>query len=399
MKKLFISLVALVAVLASCSKSQMIELPGNEQEISFNPYFGKTTLTKGAVVDQAAFEQLTEKDGGAFQVMAFMHTTEVGLGDDNKTYDFDAARINTDADAMYMNEAVWHENEGWKYDGVTYWPDPATKRYLTFCAYAKNTPMYSDDTEYGIDFGDETTEYTYHVSEKVEEHYDLIAAPIQPNLLSNSTTLLNGKVNFTFNHLLSKVGFKVVSNTDNDKIEINIKSLKISGDFYGSGKVDLKSNTAEIIPVVNDTHDEYVLLSNELGYFSAVASTTATDIYVNNGSLVNGKIESGIDAKDVNNSYLMLIPCPSKDVKIEVVYHLTNAKEDQTATVILPETFGEGESAIKGFVAGKQYTFVLSISTTAIDFSATVSGWDNAFVTQTFKLEQTVEESEEGEEN
>ena len=68
MKKIIYIRLAVSAVFASCSKSEVTSAPGADSPITFNPYLGKTPVTKAPVAT-------TDTLGAyGFQVYAFIHT-------------------------------------------------------------------------------------------------------------------------------------------------------------------------------------------------------------------------------------------------------------------------------------------------------------------------------------
>ena len=345
MKRFFFSLIALAAAAASCTQSALVETPDlNGTEITFNPYTGRTPVTKASAILGA--------DGlagaGGFQVLSLL--------------------TKNTATTTYMNGLVTGATSGqtttWTYQGSTaYWPDESTYETttLSFVAYSANAlGQYSiteGETTTNANLIDWTTgktneEFTFHVPTKVSEQIDLLATNYQQGLSLRTNT--DGNVTLNFNHLLSRIGFQVVANQDKDNRDITISSLVFTGNIPTQGVLELKAaNTADAIPALTYTDEmvgapEYQMLSEA---FITPSSKTAAEI-----------------TDDVNGRYMMIMPHTANDAKIKVTYQIEGMSTTRNAVVEIPNT--------QVFAPGKAYEFILKISTSAITFGVLEEEWD-----------------------
>ena len=358
MKRFFFSLIALAAAAASCTQSALVETPDLfGTEITFNPYTGRTPVTKATEVKDVAGLAAA----GGFNVLAF------------KTKD-----SQTD---LFMDEAVDLVGSEWKYEGRMYWPDDNGQSTLAFAAYSSNvygadgSPNTDDDL---IAWTEANKKFKYTVPSKITRQIDLLATNYQAGL-----TLENNKsadVNLQFNHLLSKIGFKLVANNDNQNVDVIIKSVVFEGDFPQSGSVDVTSEAVSIIPDAASGTASYQLLDIDNndgvdGCFAMSSTTTPQPIFVNTVMPTEDITETTVftdhSTKAANelNRYMMVMPhnvTATTADKITVTYQITDAAV-RTAEIILPTDLE--------FKASSAYEFVLKVSTSTIDFSVEEYEW------------------------
>lgn len=447
MKKIYISLLALSVAAVSCTKSELVQTPDlGGQEISFDTYLGKAPMTKATSANLAALQ--AESKG--FDVKAFIHSGEpfpstfdaadvymekavywksatsaaFSYADtENTHYIFSSAATQPEAPAAYngtcptgwsddpANGTLWmasatkngetwsdwtvtayqnqtHANGIWEYDGVTYWPDPNSGKYLSFAAWGVNTITTNgtgDDATHtsensAIEFTTEK-DFTFTVNTTVAAQQDLLVAPFQYGKAINATGT-NTTVNIKFEHVLSRVGFKLVANQDDTSVGIKVTDLSLKGSFAATGTVDITDEAPEISATAYTPNTVYELLPGD-DYFATYSQAQGVEIY-NNEATVNlgassATVTPASDA-DANNRYMMIIPTSgvtSPDYKITVKYQLTDA-EEETATVELPNTFE--------FEAGKSYEFVLKVSTSKVGFYVEVSDWEEGTVDASYPL-------------
>ena len=205
MKRFFFSLIALSAAAIGCTQSAMLESPGlNGTEISFNPYTGRTPMTK-------ATEITTPQALGVlgFKVLGY---------------------LNGDKADPYMNNRTVTSEDGlaWTYGSpVLYWPDKDSPSSLSFVAYSANATNY---IQWSAEEGKENTTFTYSVPDNVNDQVDLLATAIQKDLTLNSSSdkvSSTGQVKLNFHHLLSRIGFSVYGTQDKSDRFITIKSLRL----------------------------------------------------------------------------------------------------------------------------------------------------------------------------
>jgi hypothetical protein len=400
MKRFLFSVCALAAVVVGCSKSEVLNRPNAEVPIEFNPYTGRIPVTRATAADKITLGE----DG--FQVYAFLH-------DSNGEVDYTATPYMTKI-VRYGKKTTEDTEDSWYYTGNAYWP---ASRELTFIAYGLNADSLISRPDNG-----EEKEFTYTIPSVVADQKDLLVAKAMRGEKYDEEKQ-DGTVNFVFSHLLSRIGFSLVTKADGTLVTIEQVNLK--GEFYKEGKVDLTLFTAletslningaevkayrpYILPTVAAEEITYSLLPGG-SYTNVGAKDNGTPIF-DNSMLYEKytgdenttdddeykpksfKTEAGADdaeakaaanataAANQTNRYMMIIPTstpgisneqPAKDhphgAKLYVKYFLPGAG-----------TFDEVEvdlSAIK-FEQGKSYDFKLRVSTSGISFDVVVEDWD-----------------------
>lgn len=399
MKRFYFIAVALTALAVGCTKSNLVELPETlETPISFEPYAGKTPTTKASVMTGAILESYNDEETPAFHVTAF---------------------IPNEYSKPYMDKDVWCFTPSsteettptpatWKYSGMAYWPESK----LQFVAYGLNAdkelPAGSQTST--IEFAPNSlTQFTYTVSDLVSDQEDLIVADSLERASLNGTA-----VNLQFQHLLSKVGFSLQTNQQNDVV-VTIKKVELKGNFFKTGTVNMltKGDDLKVATTGVATSTSYSLFG-ELGTDNSIVSydpaategadylcfqhvsvgpNTSTPIYASH--TLTTVVEAGVKTNetiavnasaDEDNRYMMLIPCTpgTTDAKatIEVIYQLTDA-EEQKAKVELPADFV--------FAKGTGYEFILKVSTMAVSFQVEVIDWATGQVADSYTLTPVVE--------
>ena len=383
MKRFLFSVCALAAVVVGCSKSEVLNRPNAEMPIEFNPYTGRIPVTRAVAADIDTLGHY------GFRVYAFMHN-----GTDACDY----------GATPYMNKVVTFDktlNEGkgaWTYSGHAYWP---ATNLLNFVAYGLNAGATEVEND--------RTTISYTVPVDVASQKDLLVAYNQVN--TKYTDENQGIVDFTFSHLLSRIGFSLVTKASN-AVPVTIEQVNLVGNFYGSGTVRLTDGKETVLtiggkevttnrPYVNTTgvtpsSVTYKLLGAN-GTYTSVGSADGTKIF-DNGLLYTKDwgVDQGpgnentttdddeYDAKpdteiteamratvaaNEKNRYMMIIPAASTvhNAKLLVKYFLPGAG-----------TFDEVEVDLSKveFEAGKSYDFKLKVSTNGISFSVDVESWD-----------------------
>ena len=385
MKKFFFLAAAVVAITASCSKSEVINAPAAETPITFNPYSGRTPETKATI---ATIDDLA---ASGFQVYAFM---------DNTTADAIVEGTGTNqADKPYMDKEVTSEDgENWTYSGNIYWP---ASNYLDFVAYGLNANVTEDQTV--------RTKIYYTIPETVSEQKDLlVAAPIIDERLDQSAQAdeTASTVNLQFSHLLSRVGFSLVTEGAGQTL-VTLTQVDLIGNFNTECEVDLTATRDYTVngnvvkrPYVSPKAGTtaaartYKLLGEVIGgtaaddgSFTGFGSATGEAVYNNAAlyDLTNADDRNKISfvangtAKDDTaeaNRFMMIYPqtwAEGDFAKLQVTYFLPGYGEFQTLTIDLKN----GDDAIN-FEPGKSYEFKFKVSTYEIGFEATVEAWDTA---------------------
>ena len=341
MKRFFFSLIALTAAAIGCTQSALLETPDQfGTEITFSPYTGRTPVTKATSVENEA-----DLAAGGFYVYCF---------------------LNEDTSAPYMNNVLVEGSTSnqvttWTPTKTVYWPDANTSTStLSFVAYSANAK------DHGLS-GPTISGFTFTVPTDVDDQVDLLATAYHKGHNLNNTS--SGKVNLQFQHLLSRVGFKVQTTTNKS---VTINALSFGGTLATTGTLDFDENiinagtTESAIPALNVSSNK----ANNLNYVFLVDDSTANtkdDVTISNAN------QTAVPITRANNSnYLMIMPqavAEQGDIEIHVEYTIGNKDnaKSKKAKVQLEEGFE--------FEAGKAYEFVLNISTSSIKFTVEQSDW------------------------
>lgn len=305
----------------------------------------------------------------------------------------------TSAWGAWAITAITSENNtnalgSWDYPGTVYWPDANSSRKLAFSAYSlnvKNDIKFEVTNAEGVTSATPYSNFTYTVPQSVAAQNDLLVTPLIPNQGISATGDYT-TVGLTFKHLLSRIGFSLIANRDDEDIKILIKSVTLNGKFPSKGTVDLHTLAPEIVALAGDEHTSYSLFETlEAGKHECCEWSSRIDrqpIYANTiyvPAVTTTNEETGevtVTEKEKyepnanptpDNRYMMLIPTTlGADAHILVKYQLTDADE-QTAKIPLADW---------KFEAGKSYDFVFKVSTSAIGFYVEVSPWDSYFPTE-----------------
>lgn len=356
MKRVLFSIFALVAVVASCSKSEIVKTPDLGHEIVFDTYVGRSPITKAQSVDLAYLQQ--GEDYG-FHVYAFLHegdtptTTELGVAkpymDKDVWWEADQtvtgiptenattkvifatdpsdvpatisskdfvcpdgwADVRTDAHTHFVVMTLANDswtagpvilaNAGgqWEYAGVTYWPDATSNKKLAFAAYGLNKYNDSWTAQQGIT-SQTKTGFTFNVASNVADQQDLVVAPFQSGK-SIDATATNTTVALNFKHVLSRIGFKLVANQESN-VEVIVKNVTLEGMFAKSGSVSLTEATPAISVAEAPTAEvTYSLLPGQNGFVHK-SSKTEAPIHINAtyaNSTDTGKPTNYVDATEL----------------------------------------------------------------------------------------------------
>ena len=384
MKRFFFTTIALAAVAIGCTKSGLIESPQTyEDPITFETYTGKAPVTKAT---EAKNETL---QGSGFQVVGYLEQPNGTTIDVSKK--------------PYLYRTVNYSSGKWGYDNAAYWPQGEE---LTFVAYGLNGAAAFDEN---------TTDYSklpYTVPAAIGDQKDLVIGKVIQDHDKSK-----GIVAVDFHHVLSRVGFKVIT-SGSSAVNATIKNITISGNFVTGGTFDLTnavyddSNNATAYTAPSDktygannsttaTATTYSLFDsdynattdytkiNEVNDYDCFVATgnSTQDIYANNS--FNPKSNPRTYFTDPTNSsqtnkdnrFLMIMPqytvTPAAaeggkptisgiDVDIRVIYQLTDAEEEVADFKLTDFTF----------MPGKAYEIVFTISTVSVGFNVDVQGWD-----------------------
>lgn len=383
MKRFIFSVCALAAVVVGCTKSEVINRPHAEEPIQFNPYLGRIPVTKGSIADE------TVLGTSGFQVYAYMHAPVTTNTDGSFDYG-EGSSINHATATPYMNKVVKKVDGAWTYTGHAYWP--ATNQ-LDFIAYGLNSGQKvteESDTDH--------TKINFTVDTDIKTHQDLLVAKACLNRSYNDTQEEDAAtVNFTFSHLLSRIGFSLITKAGNS-IPVTLKQVNLEGNFFSAGKVNLLDVAALKITPTGDAAQITYKLLGENGTFTDASNAEGVAVFDNSmlyefigSDTANNYDDDEYRAKDFKvdgvvdtaaqkaatdqakaneaNRYMMIIPTATHNAKLKVIYCLPGAK-----------TFDEVVIDLKDieFKAGKAYDFKFKVSTNGISFGVTIEDWDES---------------------
>lgn len=351
MKKiLFFAAAAIMMV--GCSSDQVVSEMPQDNAINFGMYFGRDAQSRAAIMKT---EDLQKQSFGVFAYYT-----------DNGDYVEGTSTPNF----MFNQNVKWNNIDAWTYSPLKYWPNEATDK-LSFFAYAPHMEESKGNIELAAGFDNtkaSAPSITYQLNADQSKHVDLLWADPVMNQTKQKTT---EKVHFIFKHAMSRIGFKSVavidesSNKGNGKIDdeshtnpldgntiITLKSIKLTGNFYQGGTLNLA--TGEWSDPVTPISTVY----NWSTFKESNVTTTKVPV-LNDGD------------------YLTVLP-NTQNIQIEVEYTV------KTTDGSLALGYSEVTNTIVSdafdftFKQGFAYNFVLHVGLTSVKFSAEVAAWDPA---------------------
>lgn len=383
MKRFIFSAIALAVATSACTESGIIETPDTySNPLVFDTYIGKSPVSKAVDSDLTYLQEGTVP---GLKLYAF----KSDVGNTNSDYvDYSSSYL--DGELQYNN--AWIYSEGDK-PVDAYMP---SGKDLAFASYnLAASSCIENPTSTGFDFV---------IEPNMANQVDLLVTPLT---FVTETAGKDTPVSLHFYHLLSRIGFKILSTGGNADIKIN--TINVRGKFPNAGHVNMKLVTSvetkrpEIAPITNRVvegsiynTEGYSFFSNNQGFIisckqcnseKGAQQITQDDSGNHYMMIIPGKVENLLDIEDVDNdgNRTEEIIAPY----IEVKYQLGTVEkiedwdkiEEKTAKVPLAVNKGT-EAAPKWenwiFEAGKAYEFIFKITTATIEFSATVveGGWE-----------------------
>jgi hypothetical protein len=340
---------ALAAVLLSaCSNEAIEKAPQASDAIQFGVFTNRSSQMRAGVTD------LTAVQSSGFKVVAYSTNATAWASFTPPTTDGQLFMGSIASGTLTPQNVTY--GTAWTYSPVKYWPINSGK--ISFFAY--NTLSIVDKITPASGIGARPTlEVT--IPNTVADQKDLVA----DQLIDQTSSTNSGKVNFTFTHLLSKIGFqaKTSANLTTASSTVTVNELKIK---FTANKVPNKGTYT-----FNST--------TGIGDWSVTAASSSAAIS-NTGEVLNTSNvtvpNDGTSYQQLNdaNKFLMLLPnaLVQGDLKIDLKYTITTSGEavQYTCTDIDLAAFTP--------VKGNQYVYKLTITTDAVVFEGIgVSGWDN----------------------
>lgn len=341
-KKFFMGIAAMAALtLVSCSSDDLNSLSDNSSKneaISFDGYLGRSAVavngTRGSVLDIKALQGLSE----GFGVFGNYNST----GGQNFGSD------------LFNNQQVTYKTSAWTYFPLKFWP---TQGHIDFLAYAPYDSKYADKVS------KDNQKLEFEVISDIRNQKDLLYANAVGQTLDKISSTGN-KVKFTFNHALSKLGYKVKLSGDyTSNATFTLKNIKLAGSsdgatgaFYTKGKIDLsKTNTAL------DLWSDYATDRQNFDWFSGTSTVTGTDLQHPN------------ENRAENEDYLFVIPQKFKTGtdKLYVIVEYDITYKSGTKATITNKVY---KQLSNDFEPGKAYMINLTLGL-PIEFDADVTTW------------------------
>lgn len=394
MKRFIFSAIALVMATSACTESGLIDAPefyGNP--IAFDTYIGKVPMTKAENVDVSYLQKSTGV-GGGIQIYAFKSP----LDNTNRDYvDYSEAYMNG---RLVYSSSIWNyqiEKENTWVNEEAYMP---SGKDLAFVAHNLSAGISTKNNK----------DFSFTVNDVVANQVDLLVTPLTFVQETGETT----NVPLRFYHLLSRVGFKVLSTGGSTDIEIS--SIKLNGRFIKSGHVDMSLATATpnldktgdepsidvinripaIAPDENGGYAKYSVDNKEYDGYSffgtnesfTINSSLCLDakLIFNNKSVTENTPSSSIEALEANR-YMMIMPGQVGNFPDYDDLDFDGDKSELTITPHIEITYSLDGNANKArvplvdaqgynwtFEAGKAYEFIFKIMTATIEFEGVVEG-------------------------
>ena len=390
MKRFYLSAIILAAVTVGCTKSSIVESSTSYMEtIEFDSYAGRIPVTK------ASNTTIDTLKAHGFQAIAY------NSGDYVKTYLNETVTYDENAN---NGDGKWTYGEG---DKKIYWPEGSNLDFVAYGSNVNKTATVSKEPEVSLVTMGEAS-FVYSVPDYASEQEDLVVAV--PWINHNNRTESGNVVKFDFKHVLTKIGFSIVTNNDYtgenaNPVDVTIKNVRLRATMFNKGTVHLLATSPKVVPDPNAIITSYSLFDHNypiadaaeydenglLKGFVCHNSTTSVPVYQNIKFNPDNYTEVSVPADDekaINNRFMMILPAEkigkvidTDDIDgdgnrdenvepyIEVVYQLTGGREEIVRANL-------GDYGVTSFAAGKWYEFSFMVSTTAVKFDVNIKeGW------------------------
>lgn len=335
MKKILLPLVSVMALFCACTENEVVDSPSSDL-VSFGTYVGQTT--------RASSVGLTELKEQHFTVAASY------TGADTWATAGGAATLNF----MYNDPVTWNAGAGagaWKYEHMKYWPQAGYVSFFAYSPQASANVAFSNAAIAGI------PSFTYTVPDAVADQEDLLADQ------RTDQTRATGTVGFTFDHLLSKIGFK--------------------GTLAGTYGAVVKVTDFEVGYAASSIINKAVYAFADDNTVSDIWTPSASDYHTVGSQSVlktGGVTLSTIAAQlNANDKFMMLLPQAVAAEKLTAKITYTVTYTDGTVvtnveSIKLPACTWE---------PGKQYTYNFNITLSKVVFDAiVVTPWGDAKIAE-----------------
>jgi hypothetical protein len=325
---------------SSCSEQETVDdgLSASGKPVSFGTFVGKSA-------SRAPDLKLAGLQTSGFIVQAY--------NTDNLAW---AGFTPTSTTPNFMSNQKVTYSSAWEYEPDKYWPANSGK--VTFFAYGASGATNSIPT--GLtNFTGQTSQaaapkFDFTVNGTVSSQVDLVADA----LFDRTSADNSGKVNFAFDHILSKIAFSAKTAADYSS-DATVTDLQLA-----FGSTAIQTNGAFTFDGTKATLGSWALASSDKGYIP----TAKQDLYTGDGVELGNTTAAEIND---NTQYLMVIPQTVADAVLTayITYTITAGSTPTIYNVVktLPTVTLE---------LGKQYTFNFTITLNAVVFEGiTVADW------------------------
>lgn len=326
MKKNLLLLGLAVAAMTSCTNEEVLsELQESPKAISFDSFVNKATR---AVTP-------TDANISKFYAYAYYGTDQT----------------------VFNGEKVTKSDSKWGYTHTAYW----TQNVYQFAAYADGN---NGDSLTNVAFADEKLTISSYT---VSDAKDLVADVIKKD--NSNFGVAAQDVQFTFEHLLTKVKFNIINTSPDYKMKIT--ALTVTG-AKATGKVDVTANGAVWTGDAN---------ASAVTYTPVAASA---DAYI-------AKYDNNSAACKVSSEEMFVMPQNLANVK----FSITATFYDDNNQVVATKTFtdaafagkkrtdNDAKEAVEAWAPGTSYEYTLSLPVAArpiVFGNPGIDEWDTCVV-------------------
>ena len=338
MKKFFISIIAVAAMLNLCSCSkEVVDKPNSEKAIVFD------NIRTRALVESAD------------KILSMGVFAQMNLGDDDKQEPGHNSFI-----MLLENEHVSRPNASadWTYEHTRYWVEDRVFHFFAVWPYSGENSSVTDVKSIAPATGEGA--YGYSVTFETPEAADQELLTAKRTMKTKTGESFPETVDFNFQHELTNVNLKIWSNgaPDNVKDKIRVKEVTLSN----VTKTGTLSTTAAA-----ESGSSWNYSSDKMSFTKTYdgEGITVSQAQIIDGKLVPNEVSPYNPSKDnpgvpFGEDGLLLIPhtiSQSNHVLVEVIYYLQRPIDEAWEKKKLMALLPEGT-----WPAGKKLTYNLILS-------------------------------------
>ena len=374
-------MLAMLSVFA-CAKVEIVSV---DDPIDFSWYARRSTGTKAdASLVESGSTNLPI--GGSFGVFGYFHAQQAGVagswGDG----------VENSPNLLYNEQVTIGGSVGnytYTYTNSRWWPKNTLDRISFFAYYPYQNHLNTDGSanadavvEPVLDHSrehDGMVSFNYQVKPNAADHIDLLISDLcmdqskkvwDGNHSKGLTGTANGKVKFDFHHALSLVRVKAVNfdASGNTDVTMTVDEIKFNGIYvYGNclptlGATDSNTGRTTITETWSNLNAKRPGESDPTGITAHIAYNSSSDTWD-------------------SSKYMLMIPHSAfpMGASISVKYSLTRSTDGQTGeryeytgNVLMANL---ASPSCSSWLAGKIYTYTITLNLKAITIDASVEDW------------------------